>query len=88
MGGFSKILATLMTYPFQVTKTRMQRERLAGDVEYTQTWSSFRKIARNEGVLGFYKGLGANLLRVAPSSAVIFAIYERTKSELLLLNGL
>ena len=38
--------------------------------------------ARREGVAGFYKGFGANLLRVAPQSAVTLVAYESVKDAL------
>lgn len=34
---------------------------------------------RNEGTFGFYKGMSANLLRVAPASALTLVVYEKTK---------
>eukprot|EP00287_Rhodomonas_sp_CCMP768_P013606 CAMPEP_0196727144 /NCGR_PEP_ID=MMETSP1091-20130531/8204_1 /TAXON_ID=302021 /ORGANISM="Rhodomonas sp., Strain CCMP768" /LENGTH=342 /DNA_ID=CAMNT_0042069689 /DNA_START=41 /DNA_END=1069 /DNA_ORIENTATION=- len=34
------------------------------------------KIVRLEGVFGFYKGLAPNLMRVVPSAAITFAVYE------------
>lgn len=35
-------------------------------------------ISRNEGIRGFYKGIGPSLLRVVPASAITFVVYERT----------
>ena len=82
MGATSKVIATLITYPFQVTKTRMQRERTPGHEGYQRTLSSIKRISKFEGLRGFYKGLTANLVRVVPSSALIFAVYEETKYRL------
>jgi hypothetical protein len=31
---------------------------------------------RREGVRGFYKGLGSNILRVLPATCVTFVVYE------------
>jgi len=36
------------------------------------------KIYRNEGVVGFYKGLTPNLIKVFPSSGLFFLSYETT----------
>jgi solute carrier family 25 folate transporter 32 len=37
------------------------------------------QIWAQEGIAGFYKGLGPNLLRVLPSTWVTFLVYENTK---------
>lgn len=42
-----------------------------------------KKIYRNEGARGFYKGLTPNMLRIFPSSGLFFLVYE---SILLKLN--
>lgn len=87
MGAVSKIIASTVTYPIQVIKSRIQqRSQTAeltsrGDVEivereYRGVVSAFSKIYRNEGVFGFFKGSLANALRVAPSSAITFVVYE------------
>jgi hypothetical protein len=38
---------------------------------------------KNEGFLGFYKGLAANLIRVVPTRSVYFYSYELLKSLLI-----
>ena len=76
MGGAAKVVATTVTYPLQVVRTRMQQspERLTS--AYRRTLSTVRAVLAREGVRGLYKGLGPNLLRVAPASATTFAVYE------------
>jgi len=36
---------------------------------------------RNEGILGFYKGLTPNLLRTIPASVITFYTYELIRSN-------
>ena len=78
--GLSKIFAGSITYPYQVVRARLQSYdadkfyKSARDVVY-QVW-------KREGTLGFYKGLGPNLLRVVPSNCVTFLVYENTKAYL------
>ena len=43
---------------------------------YKGTAASVIRIVRSEGARGLYKGLGPNLLRVAPSAAITFTAYE------------
>ena len=39
-------------------------------------------IYRTEGVVGFYKGMLPNVLKVAPSIAIAFVTYEFVKAKL------
>lgn len=41
-----------------------------------------KQVWRQEGFLGFYKGLGPNLLRVVPSTCVTFLVYENVRWSL------
>ncbi|GAA6017016.1 hypothetical protein JCM11491_006130 [Sporobolomyces phaffii] len=42
-----------------------------------------RRILAEEGVKGFYRGMGVNLLRTVPSSAVTLLVYEKIMQSLL-----
>jgi len=75
-GAASKALASVVTYPYQVVKARMQ-QRGAAASEYDTLPATARKIAAREGPRGFYKGFAANVLRVAPQSALTLVVYER-----------
>lgn len=46
---------------------------------YNSVWDALRKIVAQEGIRGLYKGLSANLLKVAPSMASSWLSYEFTK---------
>jgi len=35
------------------------------------------KVVQGEGVRGLFKGLSTNLLRVVPSAAITFVVYEQ-----------
>ena len=75
-GALSKASATIATYPFQVMRSRMQQRFDNRALKYRGLVSSVRLTLRREGVLGLYKGMGANLLRNMPNSAITFLIYE------------
>jgi len=76
-GAASKAVATTATYPYQVIKSRLQ-QRLAGAAAgaYTGVVDVVVKTWTAEGPRGFYKGFAANLLRVAPQSAITLLVYE------------
>ena len=46
------------------------------------TWQSFKYMWRHEGIYGFFKGNGVNVLRIAPFSAFEFFFYEVYKNLL------
>jgi solute carrier family 25 folate transporter 32 len=77
LSGTSKVVAGAATYPYQVVRVRLQsyeaESTYRGAVDaVVQTW-------KREGLRGFYKGLGPNLVRVLPSTCVTFLVYENTK---------
>lgn len=43
---------------------------------YQNSFSTIGYIWKGEGLNGFYKGLGANLVRVLPGTCITFAVYE------------
>ncbi|KAK5088545.1 mitochondrial ornithine carrier protein [Lithohypha guttulata] len=61
-------------YPADTIKSRMQTE------ETGKTRGTFmgvgRELWRQQGLKGFYRGCGITVFRAAPSSAIIFTIYE------------
>lgn len=72
----SKLVASVATYPLQLVRTRMQ-ELGAGGGRYGTFPSGFMRILSTEGVLGFYRGMIPNVMRVLPQSAVTFVTYEQ-----------
>lgn len=58
-----------------------------GQTSFDSLGSTFRKIWRNEGLLGLFKGNGTNIIRIIPYSSMQFASYEfflKVHSDLLL----
>lgn len=47
--------------------------------KYKSIWDAMTSILKQEGVLGFYKGIVPNLLKVAPSMASSWLSYEMTR---------
>lgn len=87
MGAFAKVVASTTTYPLQVVKARMQQRseflqlNIDGDInvvkrKYAGLLETSRRIWEKEGIRGFFKGCIPNAVRVAPSAAVTFVVYE------------
>jgi len=79
--ALSKVFAGTATYPSQVVRSRLQTYDPALKVQ-RKSRGMIRIILdlwRNEGALGFYKGLVPNLARVVPSTCVTFLVYENTR---------
>nr|CCA17214.1 Mitochondrial Carrier (MC) Family putative [Albugo laibachii Nc14]CCA23689.1 Mitochondrial Carrier (MC) Family putative [Albugo laibachii Nc14] len=77
--GPSMLLAVrAAVYPSNLVKTRLQVQSSRKPL-YNGAFDAFRKIARNEGFLGFYKGFSASTLNVVFGNLYI-SVYEMTRS--------
>ena len=77
LSAASKVFAGSITYPYQVVRARLQTYD-AGE-KYRGAWDVMQKVAKREGITGFYKGMGPNIVRVLPSTCVTFLVYENVK---------
>lgn len=77
-GLFAGALATLVTHPFDIIKTRLQTSPIIAD-KLTRSASilvTAREIIRIDGVGAFLDGLGLRCARKAASSAIGWTIFE------------
>ena len=83
-GGLSGIAAWMSTYPIDVVKTRIQAQPLlpsgsgASPAINLSTWGWLKRIVREEGLAGLFRGTTATVIRAFPTNAVIFSTYALT----------
>ncbi|XP_031565492.1 mitochondrial substrate carrier family protein V-like [Actinia tenebrosa] len=83
-GAVAGAVAQSGTYPLDVVRRRMQMEgAVEGLFKYNSTWDAFKVIITTEGIKGLFKGMWPNLLKVAPTIGIQFAIYEISKTFLM-----
>nr|BAN65429.1 adenine nucleotide translocase [Babesia bovis] len=75
------INAGLASYPFDTVRRRMMMmsgKKQTSEIMYTSSLDCFRKILKNEGVNGFFKGAFANILR-GFGGALVLGPYDELK---------
>ncbi|KAG0198860.1 mitochondrial aspartate-glutamate transporter agc1 [Mortierella sp. NVP41] len=72
LASISGAVGATVVYPIDLVKTRMQNQRskVVGELLYKNSIDCFNKVVKNEGVLGLYRGLGPQLVGVAPEKAI------------------
>lgn len=82
LSAMAKLLATLVTYPAIVIKSRMQavNASTAAEVRYVGVVDAVARIIGAEGVAGLFKGLRAKLVQTVLGAALLMAIKEEVVS--------
>ncbi|KXN67540.1 mitochondrial carrier [Conidiobolus coronatus NRRL 28638] len=77
-GGMSGTLSWLVIFPFDLVKSRLQREGLfpPAQRQYQGPWDCFKKLKKEGGTRIFYRGIGPTLIRALPIHSLNFFVYE------------
>lgn len=70
--------ASFFSLPFDFVKTRLQKQSKGpdGKLPYNGMADCFRKVAKQEGVLRFYRGFGTYYIRIAPHAMVTLIVAD------------
>ncbi|KAI8981137.1 mitochondrial carrier [Trametes punicea] len=84
LGGLAGGFGATIVYPIDLDSVwgmQNQRSTVVGQLLYKNSLDCVRKVFRNEGFLGFYRGLGPQLIGVAPEKAIKLTVNDLIRSR-------
>ncbi|XP_010527853.1 PREDICTED: graves disease carrier protein [Tarenaya hassleriana] len=83
-GAMAGLFGQTFTYPLDVVRRQMQVENLQGEgnKRYKNTFDGLNTIVRTHGWRQLFAGLSINYIKIVPSVAIGFTVYESMKSWL------
>ncbi|CAO3579672.1 unnamed protein product [Absidia cylindrospora] len=84
LGSIAGAVGATAVYPIDLVKTRMQNQRskVVGELLYKNSFDCFKKVIKNEGFVGLYRGLGPQLVGVAPEKAIKLTVNDFVRNKL------
>jgi adenine nucleotide transporter 17 len=73
LGAIAKLIATIVTYPLILAKTRLQADKLK---QYRSFFHVWLKVVEKSGFVGLYGGMSSKLLQTCISSAIKFTMKD------------
>ncbi|KAF8634876.1 hypothetical protein AX15_000630 [Amanita polypyramis BW_CC] len=80
-GGVAGAFGATIVYPIDLGAMQNQRSTVVGQLLYKNSLDCAKKIFHNEGFLGFYRGLGPQLVGVAPEKAIKLTVNDLIRAK-------
>ncbi|XP_061489863.1 mitochondrial adenyl nucleotide antiporter SLC25A24 [Rhineura floridana] len=81
-GTASSTCGQLASYPLALVRTRMQAQALVENGPQLTMVGLFQRIIAKEGILGLYRGIAPNFMKVLPAVSISYVVYEKMKESL------
>ncbi|KAG5492283.1 hypothetical protein GH5_01200 [Leishmania sp. Ghana 2012 LV757] len=94
-GAGGNVVASLLTNPLELVKTRMQVQRAVlhrssvgastpalFSYHYRGLWEGLRTLAKEEGIRALWRGVGSRIAYTAPNAAITMGFFELLRSRL------
>ncbi|XP_069623400.1 mitochondrial adenyl nucleotide antiporter SLC25A23-like isoform X1 [Ranitomeya imitator] len=81
-GTISSTCGQIASYPLALVRTRMQAQASIQGSPQLSMVALFRYIVAREGVLGLYRGIAPNFMKVIPAVSISYVVYENMKRVL------
>ncbi|GMH70693.1 hypothetical protein TrLO_g13248 [Triparma laevis f. longispina] len=83
LGMVAGCSGTVSGFPLEAARRKLQMQGVGGrPILYNGLADCLIKVAKNEGLGGLFRGCSANIVKMAPASAITFACYEKILSSL------
>ncbi|KDN36523.1 hypothetical protein RSAG8_10770, partial [Rhizoctonia solani AG-8 WAC10335] len=81
LGGIAGSFGATVVYPIDLASMQNQRSSVVGQMLYKNSFDCAAKVLRNEGFIGFYRGLGPQLIGVAPEKAIKLTVNDLVRGR-------
>lgn len=82
-GSVSGAVSKMIVYPLDTVKRRLQAQAFYDSaIHYNGMWNCFIRVAREEGLSGFYRGIVPSVIKTGLATSMSFAIYRWSKNLL------
>lgn len=79
MGAFSSFCGQIVAYPLQLVRTKLQSSGLPGKPVFAGMGDVCQHVLKEEGISGFYRGIGPNFMKGIPAVAIGYVSYEKAR---------
>ncbi|XP_060074941.1 calcium-binding mitochondrial carrier protein SCaMC-2-like [Ylistrum balloti] len=83
-GTISSTCGQLSSYPLALIRTKLQAQGAKGQDTLS---SMFKKIVKQDGFFGLYRGLAPNFMKVIPAVSISYVVYEHSRDALGVKSG-